>query len=247
MVNLLSFSQEQIEPLLVSSPGRVGFAATFLGETYSFKGDESFVAASTIKLPLLLSALKLNLQKPVPLPLPKTGGSGILEYFNSNLYYNLHDLLLAMVAISDNAATNVVIDLLGGFQPILREWTLWGLKKTKLQRKMMDYSAREKGLENTSSPLEMVNLLTALTPEKTATLRYFLSKQLFVEGLGFYLREGVTEHKTGSLDSVFNDVGIMNLNGDLLYYAYFSEDINVGESITLAGRIGQIIYERCSL
>lgn len=236
-----AFCQNEIEPLVAKFEDRVGLALLFQSESYQYHAEKVFSAASTIKVPLLITALKKDPSSLITAPLPKTGGSSLLEYFNGSHAYSLHDLLLAMISISDNSATNAVIDFLGGTAKIKQGFLELGLVKTQLNRKMMDFEAKEKGLDNTATPLEMVTLLSQLTPDYLARVRYYLSKQLRSEGLGFFLEEDAAEHKTGSLYTVFNDVGLMKLDQQLLIYAYYSEDINIGESIVLAGKIGQAI------
>ncbi len=236
-----AFCQNEIEPLLNKFEARVGLALLFQSESYQYHAEKVFSAASTIKVPLLITGLKKDPSSLINSPLPKTSGSSLLEYFTGSHTYSLHDLLLAMISISDNSATNAVIDFLGGTDKIKQEFSELGLVKTKLQRKMMDFEAKEIGLDNTATPLEMVTLLSQLTPNHLAKVRYYLAKQLLSEGLGFFLEEDAVEHKTGSLYTVFNDVGLMKLDQQLLVYAYYSEEVNIGESIVLAGKIGQAI------
>ncbi|HBK52744.1 MAG TPA: hypothetical protein DDZ44_02240, partial [Syntrophomonas wolfei] len=184
-----AFCQNEIEPLVGNFEDRVGLALLFQSESYQYHAKKVFSAASTIKVPLLIAALKKDPSSLFTAPLPKTGGSSLLEYFNGSHAYSLHDLLLAMISISDNSATNAVIDFLGGTAMIKQEFLELGLVKTQLNRKMMDFKAKERGLDNTTTPLEMVTLLSKLTPDYLAKVRYYLSKQLFSEGLGFFLEE----------------------------------------------------------
>lgn len=244
MADFQNFCQKEVLPLLHKNKGRYGLALLFNGQIFNYNGNLAFCAASTIKVPLLVLALKdleCDINMVIEKPLEKTGGSSLLEYLKDTSSLTLHDLLLFMIAISDNSATNAIIDLLGGFSSIEQGFINLGLNQTKLRRKMMDLTALKKGLDNTASPLEMVTLLSSLDNTTLAKVRYFLSKQLFNEGLGFFLNEGMVEHKTGSLYTVFNDVGLLKLGEDILYYAYYSKDINIGESIILAGNIGQTI------
>ncbi len=71
------------------------------------------------------------------------------------------DLATFMVAVSDNSATNILIDRLGmaNVNQMLAEM---GLRETRLRRKMMDLQAATEGRENTSTPREMMQFLEAL-------------------------------------------------------------------------------------
>ena len=69
-----------------------------------------------------------------------------------------HDLATIMVAVSDNSATNVLIDRVG-MDNVVRLTESLGLSHTQLRRKMMDLQAAAQGRENISTPREMMTLL----------------------------------------------------------------------------------------
>jgi beta-lactamase class A len=71
------------------------------------------------------------------------------------------DLATIMVAVSDNSATNILIDRVG-MENVLRLTESLGLLHTQLRRKMMDLEAAAQGRENISTPREMMNLLEQL-------------------------------------------------------------------------------------
>jgi beta-lactamase class A len=71
------------------------------------------------------------------------------------------DLATFMVAVSDNSATNVLIDRLG-MENVNALLESLGLRETRLRRKMMDIRAAREGRENTATPLELVKLLEAI-------------------------------------------------------------------------------------
>src|SRR3954463_14372928 len=71
------------------------------------------------------------------------------------------DLATMMVAVSDNAATNVLIDRVG-MENVNAMLTQLGLTQTRLRRHMMDVKAAQEGRENTASPRELVTLLSML-------------------------------------------------------------------------------------
>jgi len=73
----------------------------------------------------------------------------------------LRDLATMMVAVSDNSATNVLIDRVG-MENVNAFLKAQGLRDTRLRRKMMDLKAAAEGRENVSTPNEMLNLLQAL-------------------------------------------------------------------------------------
>jgi beta-lactamase class A len=124
------------------------------------------------------------------------------------------DLAQFMVAVSDNAAANILVDRVGkdNVNAMLRGL---GFSKTMLRRKMMDVAAARHGDENVATPQEMVRLLEAIFKEKvlnkqaTAGLIKQLStvKQSYIPR---YLPENVqVANKPGELEAVRTDSGIV--------------------------------------
>ncbi len=91
------------------------------GARLDVNGDRPFPMASTFKIPILATACKqltagaISLDARVPLAdEDKSMGSGILPYFESGLQPTVRDLLTLMIIISDNTATDIMVDYLGG-------------------------------------------------------------------------------------------------------------------------------------
>jgi beta-lactamase class A len=124
------------------------------------------------------------------------------------------DLAQFMIAVSDNAAANILIDRVGreNVNAMLRSL---GLAKTTLRRKMMDVAAARRGEENISTPQEIVRLLEAiyrgkaLNKELTATFIQQLStlKESYIPR---ELPAGIQiANKPGNLEGVRTDSGIL--------------------------------------
>src|SRR5262245_42993974 len=125
------------------------------------------------------------------------------------------DLAQFIVAVSDNAAANVLIDRVG-MQNVNATLRTLGLKKTILRRKMMDIAAARRGGENVSTPQEMAWLLEMIYTGKALNknLTDELIKQLKTlkkdSYLSYELPAGVElGDKPGSLDGVRTDSGIV--------------------------------------
>ena len=125
------------------------------------------------------------------------------------------DLAQFMVAVSDNAATNVLIDRVG-MQNVNATMRSLGLTKTMLRRKMMDIAAARRGDENVATPQEMVRLLEmiykgkALNKELTDELIKQLKTLKKDSYLSYELPAAVElADKPGTLDGVRNDSGIV--------------------------------------
>jgi beta-lactamase class A len=126
----------------------------------------------------------------------------------------LRDLATMMVAVSDNSATNVLIDRVG-MDNVNAFLKAQGLRDTRLRRKMMDLKAAAEGRENVSTPNEMLNLLQAiyrdeiLNKEMTADFFKVLSthKDSWIpRNLPDDLR---IADKPGALEGVRNDSGVI--------------------------------------
>jgi beta-lactamase class A len=126
------------------------------------------------------------------------------------------DLATMMVAVSDNAATNVLIDRLG-MENVNALLDSLGLHNTRLRRKMMDIKAAAEGRENISTPQEMLTLLEkiyqgkVLDKEMTADFFKILSthKSSFIPR---DLPDGLQiANKSGELEAVRADSGIVFL------------------------------------
>jgi beta-lactamase class A len=130
----------------------------------------------------------------------------------------LRDLATMMVAVSDNSATNVLIDRVG-MANVNAMLDSLGLAHTRLRRKMMDLEAAKQGRENISTPREMMILLEALyggkVLNKESTEDFF--KVLSTNKDSWIPRnlpgDVKIANKPGSLEAVRNDSGIVFVEG----------------------------------
>ena len=114
---------ERIETIISDAQIDAGVAVWHIesGAKLDVNGDAPFPMASTFKIPILATACKqlaegvISLDTRVPLAdEDKSMGSGILPYFESGLQPTARDLLTLMIIISDNTATDIMVDYLGG-------------------------------------------------------------------------------------------------------------------------------------
>jgi len=210
--------------------GVIGIAILDLtdGRIFSLNADRIFPTASSIKIAVLLelylqdqethsgAKAKARLDDTYTFdPKDLVEDSRIMAGLTAGVtHLTNRDLAQFMVAVSDNAAANVLIDRVGkdNVNAMLRGL---GLSKTMLRRKMIDIVAARKGDENVATPEEMVRLLEAiykdkvLTKESTAALMKQLStlKQSYITRL---LPESVqVANKPGELGAVRTDSGIV--------------------------------------
>jgi beta-lactamase class A len=196
------------------------------GDHYFLHEDEVFAQASSIKITVLANLYleaqqgKLKLTDSYTVQssdlVPDSDIMGGLTPGVTRL--TLRDLATMMVAVSDNSATNVLIDRIG-MPNVNAMLDSLGLNHTRLRRKMMDLQAAKEGRENISSPHEMMTLLDdiyrgkVLNKESTADFFSMLStnKDSWIPR---DLPPGLKiANKPGSLEAVRNDSGIVFVEG----------------------------------
>lgn len=215
--------ENKIENIVEESSANISVSLYDLdqGEGFSINGDEKVPSASMIKLLILLKALdecdkgKINLEDTIKLDdYERVDGSGILKELSNNHKFSIRELLTLMIIVSDNTATNILIDLLG-MEEINKIGHDLGLEKTSLERKMMDSHAREKGLDNFTSSNEILKLLKMIYEKDFVSEEYsdlaldILLRQQERQRLQRYLPEDLKiASKSGDLDNLENDGGI---------------------------------------
>lgn len=139
--------REPLQDILARCSGRVGLAAQDLctGRTIAWRADESFPTASMIKMAVLVELERQALageqswEAPLRLtPEVKVGGSSLLRRMSDGLLLPLYDLAYLMMAVSDNTATNMLIDLVG-LDRVNRTMVDHGLGEIRLNNKI-DFS-----------------------------------------------------------------------------------------------------------
>ena len=140
---------------------------------------------------------------------------GALTLFTGEVQADIRTLCKLMISISDNTATNKLIDrcTIHGAQEGFRRM---GLTKTQLTRKLFDSTASHAGLRNVICPREIGQLLAmlyrgefvseAVCKEAIDTL---LLQQVDHKLNGRICGEVAIAHKTGEDDALSNDVGIV--------------------------------------
>lgn len=194
------------------------------GDQFSVHGKMVFTQASAIKLPILVELMRqvdagaLRLDDEVTLVASDiVPGSGVLQQLTpGKVKLSLRDVATLMVTVSDNTATNMIIDRVG-MAKVNSEMARLGLSATKLQRKMQDATARKENRENLSTPEEQARLLQLLYKGEilTAKSRAEIDRILSIpksSRIRTLLPAGTkVAHKTGTLSGVTVDVGIVYL------------------------------------
>ena len=246
----------EIKKIDAGLDGVLGYAIKDLktGKTYFRNEKEIFPQASSIKITILLEVFKqaeegkFKLDEFIELKnSDKVPGSGILL----NLGYpkvslSIKDICVLMIVLSDNTATNLLIEK-AGLEAVNKRLESLKLGQTHLRRKMMDLKAAGEGRENISTPLEMMTLLEKIYRGQAIKdpLREEMIKILSIPKES-PLRSGVPEdaqvaEKSGELEAVRCDSGIVFLK-DRPYIicvmtTYLQNDKDGNEAIAAISKI----------
>jgi len=196
------------------------------GETLFLNAGTLFPQASSIKIPVLLELFRqaqagqLKLDDRVDIRKSQmAGGSGVLQRFSDGgSALSLRDLAVLMIVLSDNIATNILIDR-AGMPAINENLRRLGLTETRLQRRMLDVEAQRADRENISTPREMVSLLEQLHLGKALDAGHTSAAlEILKYPKESALRRGLpagvqVAHKPGGLPGVACDSGIVFLPG----------------------------------
>jgi len=192
------------------------------GQKYLLHADEVLPTASSIKIAILAELFLQAQQGKIQLndfyTLQQSdivGGSGIAGALTLGVTrHTIRDVAALMISVSDNSATNVIIDRVG-MENVNALLDSLGLTHTRLRRKMMDLTAASQGRENISTPREMAELLEALyrgkVLSKPFTEDFFRLLSIHKESyLPYDLPEDLrVANKPGELEGVRNDSGIV--------------------------------------
>ncbi len=225
-----------IRQLEKSFGGRMGIMAKNLrtGEVLAVAAEEKFPTASVIKLPIMVeyfyqvSEGKISAEQTVVLDSTnKWGGSGLYQYFHGRSKQKLSDAVMMMIVISDNTATNLVLDALGQthekkLAAVNDRMQALGLKNTRLLNKLMSWDTKTDSPESirygvgVSTAADMVLLLEKMYHGQLVDsvacrqMIKILGHQFYEDMIPRLLpAEAWVAHKTGSVTAVRADVGLV--------------------------------------
>jgi beta-lactamase class A len=220
-----------LDSLANAHHGVVGYTVHDIdtGERMELRGDETFPTASLIKVPLLVTVYdlvekgQLALDDPITLlKIDKVPGSGLLQFMHDRSIFTVHDAAWLMITISDNTATNLLLDRI----IIRRVWDKMeklGLPHTKVHSKSflrsssvaMDSSVKY-GL-GVTTPNEMARLFEllaegkAVSPAADSAMLDILAHNTSFEKMERYVVGLDVPHKTGETDQVRTECSLFPL------------------------------------
>jgi beta-lactamase class A len=236
------------------------------GVSFGLREDERVRTASTIKLPIMAAVFtavgegKARWNEELTLhDADKVSGSGALFEFSDGVRLPLRDVMHLMIVVSDNTATNLILDRFTA-DYVNAQMDRLGLKQTRALRKVRGdgselkppsgYSAAGRLPENqrfglgVTTPREMVALLEKIergevvSREASKGMIGVLRRQQIQDGIGRHSPHPVAS-KSGALDALRSDAGIVYASGGRIAMSITCDDMpkidyspdNVGDKL----------------
>jgi beta-lactamase class A len=230
------------------------------GELYTHNGHRRFRAASTIKVPIMIEAYR-QIERGTLSPddryqlrdEDRVPGSGVLANLHTGLDVTIADLLFLMIVVSDNTATNLMIDRLG-FDAVNETMSSLGMDDSILGRPMLGRLPAEGDPENWATPsdfalaMQSIAVGQAARPESCERMLETMQHQEEIRRVSRFLPDADDIRwgsKPGDLPGVVNDVGFVMTDNGVLCVAAFCENMpNLDEA---ERTIGVIAREALSL
>ncbi len=210
------------------------------GASFGHRDTRQFRAASTVKVPLMITLLQqveqgmFSLDDPFTITAAdKSAGSGVILHLHDGLILTYHDLLYLMISISDNTATNILIDR-AGMAEVNATMQAIGMTNSTLGRKMRGQPSQDSAAENWATPRDYITAIdtaiagTVLNAQSRATARQMLEWQQNPRRIARYLPtlpDLTWGSKTGSLTGVSNDVGFISAATGTMLLSIFTENL----------------------
>ena len=207
---------------IAQQPGHVGFYYKDLtdGSSAGFQEYEPIVAASVIKIPILVEFFE-QMQEGTLFPdeefvirqEDKLPSCGALNYMHTGLHVSALDLATLMIILSDNTATNLLIKRVG-MDNVNRRMRMLGCQGITLRRLLFDSEASARGIENTVTAYDIALLLRKMQEGElpySEKMLQILRNQRLNGKIPFFLSpcEIPVAHKTGEDDGITHDAGII--------------------------------------
>lgn len=203
------------------------------GDQVSVNAHVSFPAASTIKVHILAALHQLGAQGGLDLNervavTERVAGSPVLGCLEDHVELSWRDLANLMIIVSDNTATNLIIEKIG-FQRMEEFARSWGLSSTGLRRKMKDFDAASRGEENVTTPSDLAHMLRQLWSGRSfhpgvadACLRV-LRKPKKSHFRNAFPQGTLMSNKPGELQGVLCEVALLELPSSSIVFSLMSK------------------------
>ena len=223
----------------------------------SINPDTVFPAASLAKVPILVEVARqvelglLTWQTRYSVSdAARVASAGVIADLSAELRPTLRDLAHLMITISDNTASNMLLDIVG-MDAVNATMRTLGLNSTRLERRFIDFGARRAGRDNWTLAGDMALLFslfcTDLLPGKETMLQMLLRQNDYTLLPAYWSEDIPFAHKTGGLEGILHDAGILYppaaSSGPLIIAAMTANQSDKPLARFTLARIGRIIYK----
>ena len=222
-------------------------------ELFCERADEPFPSASVIKLPLVMALYadaaegRVDLEERLPVG-ERIDGSGVLRHLRDVDPFSLRDLAMLAIIVSDNTATNRLIERFG-IDRVNERMRGWGCQRSRLARRMFDFEAAKRGDENVMTARDTAALLLRLvrgecvdraTSDAVVALLAQCQDRTMLRR---YLPYGAkVAHKTGTLDESRNDAAIVSGEPTVVVAAFTRRVRDTEAAVSWLGVLGWCAY-----
>ena len=251
----------QIQALASQMPGLSLSSYLYDLETHAYfnvNGSSPIPAASIIKIPVLVAFLqdvdagRIRLDEPLAMKESQIAtGSGDMQDEPPGTVYTALETASWMIVNSDNTATNMLIDRLGGAEKLNERFRSWGMKSTQIRNPLPDLDGT-----NTTSPEDLVNLMAQINKGELLSLRSrdrmmaimqrTYTKTLIPQGVG---DGALVSHKTGDIGAMVGDAGLVDLPNGKRYIlvAMVQRPHNDGRAQELIRLTSRAVYDHLNV
>lgn len=223
LANELHGLKAELMPIVTSNPDYRAGIFIWDSQTHNYvsiNGKEAFSTASIIKIPVLIELFRridkglVSLDTEVPFSMYHLAeGSGELQYSPLDKYHSIDSLAQIMIQHSDNSATNILLDQIGGSFVLNKIMTSWGIKKGKIENWLPDLSG-----DNYMSPKDFALMLYNIQNPKFLShssankIIEYMSNIRNRNLINAGIPSGATiAHKTGDIGKMVGDAAIVTL------------------------------------
>jgi len=212
--------EKNLEAKLRNFKGKVGLVVEDLDTGWVITVNEKMLvpSASLVKVPIMLSYFYAAEEGRIKLDdnIKFRSFEKLPDKLSVKSGFIVEELFSPMITLSDNSATNALIDFLG-FDALNGYFKKMGLKDTNLSRKMLDFKSRKKGIENYTTAYDMAYILDKLyrrqflNKDVSEKCLILLNQQKINDRIPRKLpkKEVLVAHKTGLERHICHDAGIV--------------------------------------
>lgn len=232
--------EKKIQALVDRQKSNISYVISFDDVVLKHREDVLYYPASTVKVPNAMAnmlAFEDELDKIIKVENP-VDGCGVLHTLGHTKEITLYDAIVLSIIISDNTAANMVIDHIG-VKALNEMYQKFGMKDSYLRGKYYDFENTDRR-SSTVTADDLYQCMRVLTTENDVFPAHLQDKMLSImkrqqlnDRVGAFLinqddgeKEFFIASKTGSVNNLEHDFGVISYNGKTITFALCTDDWN---------------------